>query len=159
MCDSLCSAEYRAAVIGIGSPIRGEDSVGILAVQQVDLSPSWASDPVDLLHQFGDLDAVVIVDAAIGPSLGQVDVWTLPQAKEAILPEKGVSHILGLRDALLLAEAMDLLPPYLRLVTVGIGDTGLGTEVDARIFKAAGEAARTAERLLQEAAAKDFSLD
>lgn len=135
--------------------MRGEDSVGHLAVQRVGLFPSWAADPVDLLHQFGDLDAVVIVDAAIGPRLGQVDAWTLPQAKESILPEKGVSHILGLRESLLLAEAMNLLPPYLRLVTVGIGETGLGTEVDARILEAADEAARTAERLLREAAARE----
>lgn len=132
--------------------MRGDDSIGHLAVQRVGLSPSWAADPVDLLHQFDGLDAVVIVDAAIGPCLGQVDVWTLPQAKEAILPEKGISHILGLREALLLAEAMDLLPPFLRLVTVGVAETGLGVEVDARILKAADEAARTAERLLLEAA-------
>lgn len=131
--------------------MRGEDSVGPMAVQRVVLYPAWAADPTDLVNQLDDLSAVVIIDAALGPPVGKVDVWTLDQAKRSILPDKGVSHILGLREALLLAEALGGIPPFLRLVTIGIGDSALGAELDHRMIQAVEEAARTAEELLAQA--------
>jgi Ni,Fe-hydrogenase maturation factor len=135
--------------------MRGGDSVGPMAVQRVGLYPAWAADPIDLLDQISNLEAVVIIDAALGPDVGQVDVWTLSEAKGSILPDKGVSHILGLREALLLAEVLDGLPSFFRLVTVGIGGADWGTEVDGRILLAVEQAAATAECLLEQALVKE----
>jgi len=129
--------------------MRGDDGVGALVVQRVRDYPATLADPADLPALFEDVDAVVLVDGALGVAPGVVRSWTVEEALRRLVPHSGMSHMLGLGDALRLCQLLDRLPGYIRIVTIGIEVTLLGQPVSPRVLRSVDRAARTAERLLR----------
>lgn len=128
--------------------MRGDDGAGPAAAALADC-PAWRVEPTRLLDHLPGLDALVVVDGILGPPPGQVDVWTVDRAVESALPEKGVSHLMGLREALLLAKALGMLPPFCAVVTIGIDSTGQGQDLSPVVQAGVREAAKTAASLLK----------
>ncbi len=104
-------------LVGLGSP-HGDDQVGWRLVQLVCQHPSLAvqaralSDPVDLLEQLQGIQRLVIVDACkSGEKPGVITRWNGLDVRLA--SEKlASSHRIGLKDTLLLAQALGRLPEY-----------------------------------------------
>jgi hydrogenase maturation protease len=99
-------------IIGLGNPLRGDDGVGVRVVQTLatyDLPPN-----IRVIDGMEGQQRVIIVDAAdIGASPGQFVRFMLPEAR-LLGDEASLSiHAAGLREALLLAQALDMLPPEL----------------------------------------------
>jgi hydrogenase maturation protease len=107
-------------IIGLGNPLRGDDGVGVRVVQTLatyDLPPNirvidGGTQGLGLVNLMEGQQRVIIVDAAdIGTSPGQFVRFTLSEAR-LLGDEKSLSiHAAGLREALLLAQALDMLPP------------------------------------------------
>jgi len=107
-------------IIGLGNPLRGDDGVGVRVVQTLatyDLPPNirvidGGTQGLGLVNLMEGQQRVIIVDAAdIGTSPGQFVRFTLSDAR-LLGDEKSLSiHAAGLREALLLAQALDMLPP------------------------------------------------
>jgi hydrogenase maturation protease len=91
----------------------------------------------------------VLVDALVGRPPGQVDVWTVEEAVGSVLPERGVSHLMGLREVLLIAKAVGSLPSFAAVVTVGIESTQLGQGLSPAVSEGVKQAAALAADLLK----------
>ena len=107
-------------IIGLGNPLRGDDGVGVRVVQTLatyDLPPNirvidGGTQGLGLVNLMEGQQRVIIVDAAdIGTSPGQFVRFTLPEARLLGDEESLSIHAAGLREALLLAQALDMLPP------------------------------------------------
>jgi hydrogenase maturation protease len=120
-----------------------------MAVDRVRSFPARYAEPFEVLDLMAGLDALVVVDAAEGRPVGEVEAWLLDEAVEAALPEKGLSHAMGLREALLLGKALGKLPGFVRVVTVGVCPSEIGDAPSPEIAEAAGRAALLAEDLLR----------
>lgn len=150
-------------VVGLGSPQRGDDAVGIevaaavsravrhLGVQGVEVVPR--EDPTDLVITWSGRDLVVVVDAvtsgAAPGTLVQVDVGRgHPGWSEACRTGAGGTHALGLASAVELARALDRLPG--RLVVVGVEAAGFehGTELSPPVAEAVPHATESILALL-----------
>ena len=126
----------RAAIIGIGNVLAEDDAVGPHVVRVVEAR--WTLPPgvaaldagtpgYDLTAFLAGLDAVVLVDAVrAAGSPGEIRTFD----KAALLekpPILAVSpHEPGVREALLNAEFMGVIPPAVRLVGVIPARTGSG---------------------------------
>ena len=138
ICDTL--------VIGLGNPLRGDDGVGVRVAQALaEQTLPGGVEVVDggtqglgLVSLLEGQQRVILVDAAdMGKSPGQFVRFTLD---EAILPGEDQSlsiHDAGLRDALLLARALEVLPD--ELVIFGVQpasiewDSFLSPQVEATL--------------------------
>ena len=135
----------RTAVIGLGTPLMGDDGFGLVALAR--LRDEWSLDGVELadggtwgmslLPLIEDSDRVVILDAiAAGASPGEVVV--LERERLPIyLTRKLSPHQIDLRDVLAAAEFRGRLPAE----TVAIGvqphsvelGLGLSAEVESAV--------------------------
>lgn len=93
----------------------------------------------------------VIVDAAVGVEVGQVDVWTVDDILNRVFPHSRLTHGYGIADALSLGNAMDKLPKYVRLVTIGVGSVTMGSAPSPEVLAAVPRAVRRVEALLDSA--------
>ena len=133
-------------IIGLGNPLRGDDGVGVRIVKELsertlphDVEVAdGGTQGLGLINLMEGRQRVILVDAAdIGQTPGQFARFTLD---EATLPgdDKYLSiHAAGLREALLLAQALNMLPPEVVIIGVQPGqlnwDTGLSPEVEASL--------------------------
>ena len=130
------SREIPYEVFGIGSA-QGADQVGWRVLDR--LLDRWHCDaarlhrletPLDLLGfavaMGSDERATqtwVLVDACLGESLGKVHCWRWPAVPESALPSGGVSsHGIGLIDALRLGQELGILPEFVWIYGIEIGD-------------------------------------
>jgi hydrogenase maturation protease len=148
----------RAAIIGIGNVLAGDDAVGPYVVRLVEAR--WAlpdgvevldagTPGYDLTALVAGLDAVVIVDAVRAPGApGEVRTFD----KAALLdraPIVAVSpHEPGVREALLNAEFMGVTPRSVRLVGVIPARTETGIGLSDAVRGALPEAAAAVAREL-----------
>lgn len=107
-------------ILGVGSPLMGDDAVGVLAVQALqtrsDLPPGvdvidGGTDGLGLIPVIEAYSRVIVVDAAqVGLPPGSIRRFTWHDVRVA--PQEGVLslHQGGLGDALALAEALGSLP-------------------------------------------------
>ncbi|MBS1253863.1 MAG: Hydrogenase 1 maturation protease [Anaerolineales bacterium] len=106
-------------VIGLGNLLRGDDGVGVRVAEA--LATRDLPDDVEVVdggtHGLGLVNfmegrqRVILVDAAdVGESPGEFRRFTLDEAR-LLGDDRHLSvHAAGLRDALLLAQALDVLP-------------------------------------------------
>jgi hydrogenase maturation protease len=106
-------------VIGLGNPLRGDDGVGIRVAQMLaEQTLPFDVEVVDggtqglgLINLMEGRQRVILIDAAeIGQSPGQFARFTLDEAHLPGDDQHLSIHAAGLRDALLLAEALGMLP-------------------------------------------------
>ncbi|HTN51819.1 MAG TPA: hydrogenase maturation protease [Anaeromyxobacter sp.] len=147
----------RIAVIGIGNVLTGDDAVGPYVVkvleagwelpQEVELLDA-GTPGLDLTAYLAGLEAVVIVDAIKARGApGELRVYD----KEALLrksPILAVSpHEPGVREAILNADFMGVVPPTVRLVGVIPQSVELGCALSPPVQAAVPQAV---ERVLAE---------
>jgi len=138
ICDTL--------IIGLGNPLRGDDGVGVRVAQTLaeQTLPNGVevvdggTQGLGLVSLLEGQQRVILIDAAeMGKSPGQFVRFTMD---EAYLPGEDQSlsiHAAGLRDALLLARALGVLPD--ELVIFGVQpasiewDSVLSPQVEATL--------------------------
>ena len=106
-------------VIGLGNPLRGDDGVGVRVVQKLaaqTLPPGvdvvdGGTQGLGIVNLMEGRQRVILVDAAdVGKVPGQFVRFTLDEA-QLLGDDRHLSiHAAGLRDALLLAQALEMLP-------------------------------------------------
>ena len=154
------STESAILVIGMGNPLRHDDSVGVLVARRLAarVRPgvevrTHGGGGLGLMDAWRGASAAVVVDAvSSGAPPGTVSRF---DAGDRPLPESlgapGSTHDLGLRNAVELARAMHRLPD--RLVVIGVegGDFGLGsglsTPVEEAVERAVDAVLREIDRL------------
>jgi hydrogenase maturation protease len=122
-------------VIGVGNRTRRDDGVGPEVADVV----RHARPDLDVVELSGDASAmielwvgrgvVVVVDAVrTGAAAGTCRRWRLTAGGwDAPLPPSRLSsHLVGVREAVELATALDRLPPLLVVVGVEVEDLGVG---------------------------------
>ena len=134
----------RVAVIGIGNVLAGDDAVGPHVVRVLEARHELPDDVqvidagtpgYDLTAFLAEKDAVVLVDAVRAKGVaGELRTYD----KAALLEKKPIlavsPHEPGVREALLNAEFMGVMPPFVRLVGVipEATDTGIGLSAAVR---------------------------
>ena len=113
----------KIRIIGCGNLDRGDDGVGILVARRLGAlgipAMEQNRDGLALMDSWQGCDQVVLVDACVsGKMPGEIQVWDavvnpLPQG---FLPCS--THAFGIREAVEMARAMDLLPPKLSIYTI-----------------------------------------
>ncbi len=133
-------------VIGLGNPMRGDDGVGVRVTQALMAENlpdgvqvvEGGTQGLGLVSLMEGWQRVILVDAAdMGQDPGQFVRFT-PQEARLLGDDLHLSaHEAGLRDALLLAQALNLLPD--EIVIYGVQparltwDDGLSPQVEAAI--------------------------
>lgn len=150
----------KALIIGVGSPIRGDDGVGIEiarrcgelffrneAVRTVEIGTGGLS----LLDLVSGYDRVILLDAVIsGSPTGTVQVFT-----EAELPgtvHLGAGHEADLATTLALGRklAAQPLPRHVHIVAVEVRDiTDFSEKLSPEVEAAVPEAVAAVEKLLK----------
>ena len=134
-------------VLGLGNPLRGDDGVGVRVAQH--LAKAYLPGDVDvvdggtrglgLVSLLEGRQRAIVVDAAdMGKAPGQVVRFVLEDARLLGEDEGQFSiHAAGLREALLLARALGILPQ--EVVFFGVQpariawETGLSPQVEAAL--------------------------
>jgi hydrogenase maturation protease len=107
-------------VVGLGNPLRGDDGVGVRVAQALAagaLPPGvevvdGGTQGLGLVNPMEGRGRVILVDAAdVGRPPGQFVCFTLDEAHLPGDDQHLSVHAAGLRDALLLARALEMLPP------------------------------------------------
>lgn len=120
-------------VLGLGNLLRGDDGVGPRIVQELghyDLPEGAATldggtGGLDLLRVIEDWDRVVIIDAAdLGREPGHYVRFTPDQVRLTGTSDTLSLHNAGLREALALAEALELDLPEMVVFGVQPADVG-----------------------------------
>jgi hydrogenase maturation protease len=141
----------RTLIVGVGSPIRGDDGLGPALAEAVAAMATGAvvdwmafdGSALDLLGIFAQppgYDCAAVIDCVTGgsPPVGEVARLHLPDDG---WPEDGwtSSHHAGIRETLAMARRMAVaLPPDLRFYGVGVADAtafreGLSPALQARM--------------------------
>jgi hydrogenase maturation protease len=133
-------------VVGVGNRVRRDDGIGPAVADRVrdvrpDLDVSDVSgDASRLLDLWAGRDVVVVVDAVrTGAPVGTCHRWRLLESGWDVPPPPSrlSSHLVGVREAVDLATALDRLPPVLVVVGVEVADLevgeGLSEDVTAAI--------------------------
>ncbi len=109
----------RTVVIGVGSPLMGDDGVGLAALEA--LRESWSFDPpvelvdggtwsMNVLHEIEDADRLLLLDAIrAGRPAGELVVLERDELPR-FFSTKLSPHQIDLREALALAELRGSLP-------------------------------------------------
>jgi hydrogenase maturation protease len=134
----------RTVVIGLGSPLMGDDGAGLAALDR--LRQSWSLEDVELvdggtwgmslLPVVEDAERLVLLDAIkAGAGAGEIVVLerdSLP----AYLSRKLSPHEVDLRDVLALAELRGTLPAETVAIGVQPAVVELGTELSPAVSAA-----------------------
>jgi hydrogenase maturation protease len=127
----------QVVVMACGDPLRGDDAAATAAVRR--LPPHLPRTTVRLVGALGvdDLVAlpsgtrVVIVDAVVGPPVGEVVCFTLAElvadAGRRRSPRVASSHQLPLADVVALAQVLRAAPLEGRFVGLAIESVAIGT--------------------------------
>jgi hydrogenase maturation protease len=136
-----------ALVIGVGNDFRADDGVGPAVVAaltdrslpgvEVTISDG---EPSQLLELWAGVPLAVVVDAVLcEPSrpgrIHDTTLATVPGARAA----SGSTHGLGIPEAYLLAEALDLAPQRLVVFAVEAADVGFGVGLTPAVAAAVPE--------------------
>jgi hydrogenase maturation protease len=133
-------------VIGLGNPLRGDDGVGVRVAQilaEQTLPPGvevvdGGTQGLGLVNLMEGWQRVILVDAAeVGKGPGQFVRFLLDEA-QLLGDDQHVSvHAAGLRDALLLAQALKMLPGEIIIFGVQPAnlkwDSALSPQVEATL--------------------------
>ncbi len=136
-------------VIGLGSPDRGDDAVGLLVARRVALLglPGVAvvehEDPTGLIDLWGGSDLTVVVDAVrSGAPAGTLMIMEAGADADPLTEHawdrtgRGGTHAFGLAAAVELARALHRLPARLVLVGVEVAAVEHGAALSAPVQSA-----------------------
>jgi hydrogenase maturation protease len=144
--SSLVPCPLSTLIVGLGNPLRGDDGVGVRVAESLaGLALPDAVEVVDggtpgleLVNLMEGWLRVILVDAAhVGREAGQFVRFTLDQARLPGQDEHLSIHAAGLRDALLLAQVLGVLPD--EVIIFGVQPAcldwheGLSPEVEAAL--------------------------
>ena len=146
-------------VIGLGNPLRGDDSAGRLVAAAVKRRNQpflkvveSSGEGTDLMELWANADTVIVVDAvASGAETGMVHRFDASQQTLPVRFNNSSTHSFGLGEAVELARALNQLPKH--LIVFGIEgkrfDAGskLSTEVKKAIPTVVDEVLKEAGRL------------
>jgi hydrogenase maturation protease len=135
-------------IIGLGNPLRGDDGVGVRVVRELAAQSlpthievvDGGTQGLGLINLWAGQKRVILVDAVdIGKSPGQFVRFTL-DGTHLLGDDHHLSvHAAGLRDALLLAQVLNMLPPEVIIFGVQPNqlewDSTLSPEVEATLPK------------------------
>ena len=138
---------FRATlVIGLGNPLRGDDGVGVCVAQMLTeqvLPPGvevvdGGTQGLGIVNLMEGWRRVILVDAAaVGKSPGQFVRFTLDEARLPGDDQHLSVHAAGLNDALLLAQALKILPDEVIIFGVQPAsldwDSSLSPQVEATL--------------------------
>jgi hydrogenase maturation protease len=135
-------------VIGLGNPLRGDDGVGVRVAHLLATQPlppnvevlDGGTQGLGIVNQIEGRRRVVFVDAAdVGRSPGEFACFSLDEAQLLGDDRHLTIHAAGLRDALLLGQALDILPEEIIIFGVQPAnldwDSALSPEVEASLPK------------------------
>ena len=152
----------HTAIIGVGSPLAGDDAVGIVAVERLrarhDL-PSGVdvidggTDGLGLIPVLERYARVVLIDAVpMGAPAGTVRRFTWAEVRPRADGRALSLHQHGLTEALALAEVLGALPPELVIYGVQPANTAFGQLLSEPVARAV---PRLLENLLREVRSYD----
>lgn len=133
-------------VIGLGNVLRGDDGVGVRVIQALSAQPlapdvevvDGGTQGLGLVGLFEGRERIILVDAAdVGKAPGQFVRFRLAEADLRGADEHLSIHAAGLRDALMLAQALKVLPD--KVIIYGVQparldwDSELSSEVRAAV--------------------------
>ncbi len=119
-CSTPDTTSPSTLIIGLGNPLRGDDGVGICVAQKLaeQVLPAGVevvdggTQGLGLVNLMEGQQRVILVDAAdVGRSPGQFVRFTLAEVRLLGADRHLSVHAAGLREALLLAQALKMLPP------------------------------------------------
>jgi hydrogenase maturation protease len=122
-------------IMGLGNPLRGDDGVGVRVAQVLAMKnlPSGVevvdggTQGLGIVNLMEGYRRAIVVDAAeIGKAPGQFIRFTLDEARPRGEDEHLSVHGAGLRDALLLAQALKTLPD--KVIIFGVQPANLAWE-------------------------------
>jgi hydrogenase maturation protease len=138
----------RTLIIGLGNTLRGDDGVGVRAARAIAASglptgievEDGGTQGLGLVSLFEGRERVILIDAAdVGLEPGQYQRFRPDEARLLGSDQHLSVHGAGVRDALLLAGALDLLPAEVIIYGVQPArmewDTTLSPEVEAFLPK------------------------
>jgi hydrogenase maturation protease len=143
---ATCNLQLATLIVGLGNPLRGDDGVGVRVAQAL---TGWVlpdgvkvvdggTPGLELVNLMEDWPRVILVDAAnVGRKAGQFVRFTLDETRLLGQDQHLSVHGAGLRDALLLAQALDVLPA--EVIIFGVQPArldwqeGLSPEVEAAL--------------------------
>jgi len=142
-------------VIGLGSDLRGDDSVGLVIARRLHGLDQPGTkviehlgDGLSLITVWQDADVVIVVDAAkSGAAPGTIHRFDALLAPLQIQLSNTTSHAFGLEEAIELARQLNQLPRSLVIYGIEGESFDLGTELSAEVKQAAEE---VVTQLLQE---------
>jgi hydrogenase maturation protease len=133
-------------VVGLGNLLRGDDGVGVrvvqsLATQELPVGVELAdggTQGLELVNLMEGWQRVILVDAAnVGQDHGQFVRFGLEEVRLLGSNEQISVHAAGLRDALLLAQVLGVLPEEVIIYGVQPAsldwDAGLSPQVEAAV--------------------------
>jgi hydrogenase maturation protease len=134
-----------ALVVGVGNRVRRDDGVGPEVADRVRLARpdldvvELSGDASSMIELWSGRGVVVVVDAVrTGAPAGTCHRWRLRAGGwDAPLPPSRLSsHLVGVREAIDLATALDRLPPELVVVGVEVADLGVGEGLSGAVTAA-----------------------
>jgi hydrogenase maturation protease len=152
----------EVVVLACGDPLRGDDAAGPAAVRR--LPPHLPRTTVHLVGALGvdDLVAlppgtgVVIVDAVVGPPVGEVVDLTVAElvaeSGHRRSPAAASSHQLSLADVVALAQVLRASPLEGRFVGLAIESVAIGTGLSTRVGAALPAFVAAIERAIRDLA-------
>ena len=149
-------------VIGIGNELRGDDGIGILVARQIGERHlpgvqvlEHSGEGASLLEAWTGAQRVFVVDAiSSGSAPGTIHRF---DAVRELLPAQAFqssTHAFGLREAVEVGRALDLLPTRLVIYGVEAKSFAVGEEISAELVDAAAD---LSERILEEVRAADLA--
>jgi len=133
----------RTIVIGLGSPLMGDDGLGIVALER--LRP-FAPDTVELidggtwgmnlLHLVESADRLLLLDAIDAGKAPGEPIELVDHEVPRYFAAKLSPHEIDLRDVLALAELRGALPGEIVALGVQPGEVQMGTELTAPVAAA-----------------------
>ncbi len=121
-------------VVGVGNRVRRDDGVGPEVADRVraarpDLAVvELSGDASTMIELWAGRDVVVVDAVRTGAPVGTCHRWRLGAEgwDRPLPPSRLSSHLIGVREAIDLATALDRLPPVLVVVGVEVVDLGVG---------------------------------
>ncbi len=150
------------AIIGVGSPLAGDDAVGLVALERLrarqDLPPNvdiidGGTDGLGLIPVLERYARVMVVDAVpMGLPAGAIRRFTWDEVRPRANAHALSLHQHGLTEALALAEVLGVLPRTLIIYGVQPRDTAFGQPLSAPVARVV---PRLLENLLHEVRSND----
>jgi hydrogenase maturation protease len=158
------SGGSRPLVVGLGSPDRGDDAVGVVVARAVAaqgvpcVDVLTHEDPTDLLELWSGREVVVVVDAVRSGAEPGTIVVLGTGAAGARLPEsawgragRGGTHAFGLASAVELGRALHRLPSRVALIGIEASSFEHGAPLSAPVAAAVPDAVVTVLELARPA--------